>query len=355
MFYYLIMAKKHSIQIDLIDKFAIEFIEKEGYNYSIEEHPNKTTIEKHIQINKDKTKGKIVFYISGGQVSYQIQTGNQTIKTILDKCWQHIFEHTKLPNVDAKSFSAKNIEAELFDCFIDDLSKQYDIQEKEITSPIIRNQYLINGEYGACLSVTYYNNGTLYIQGRITPLFVGIISKVIEELAPDPKYVKDIFLTIEPDKKTIISTDLSTHIKRMDYISGSKIEAMIKTSIQLVNYAWPLDDYCCFTHSILRALEGLIRKRLMEDAVDTFDNIGDFFQEKDKTFKFKDEITRFDDIPVLKKSLEEAYDFYNKNRHAISHVDKANIEASKMMNYDDAVDVINECLIRINRLCNNWN
>lgn len=55
------MAKKHSIQINLIDKFAIEFIEKEGYEYSIEEHPNSTIIEKHIQIHKDKTKGKIVF------------------------------------------------------------------------------------------------------------------------------------------------------------------------------------------------------------------------------------------------------------------------------------------------------
>ena len=349
------MAKKHSIQINLIDKFAIEFIEKEGYEYSIEEHPNSTIIEKHIQIHKDKTKGKIVFYISGGQVSYQVQTGNQTIRTILEKCWLHIFENTKLPNIDAKSFSAKNIEAELFDCFIEDLRKQYNIIEKDITNITIRNQYLISGEYGACLSVIYYKNGTLYIQGRITPLFVRIISEVIEELAPDPKYVKDIFLAIEPEKEVLIDTDLSKHITKMVHISGSKIEAMIKTSIQLVNYAWPLDDYCCFTHSILRALEGLIRKRLMEDSIDTFDNIGEFFQDKDNMFKFKDEITRFDDIPALKNSLEEAYDFYNKNRHAISHVDKANIEASKMMNYDDAVDVINECLKRINRLCNNWN
>ena len=306
------MAKKHSIQIDLIDKFAKEFIEKEGYNYSIEEHPNRTIVEKHIQIHKDKTKGKIVFYISGGQVSYQVQTGNQTIRTILEKCWLHIFENTKLPNIDAKSFSAKNIEAELFDCFIEDLRKQYNVIEKENMNTTIRNQYLISGEYGACLSVIYYKNGTLYIQGRITPLFVRIISEVVEELAPDPKYVKDIFLAIEPEKEVLIDTDLSKHITKMVHISGSKIEAMIKTSIQLVNYAWPLDDYCCFTHSILRALEGLIRKRLMEDSIDTFDNIGEFFQDKDNMFKFKDEITRFDDIPALKNSLEEAYDFYNK-------------------------------------------
>ena len=181
------------------------------------------------------------------------------------------------------------------------------------------------------------------------------MDKPLSEDTINPKYVKDIFLAIEPEKEVLIDTDLSKHITKMVHISGSKIEAMIKTSIQLVNYAWPLDDYCCFTHSILRALEGLIRKRLMEDSIDTFDNIGEFFQDKDNMFKFKDEITRFDDIPALKNSLEEAYDFYNKNRHAISHVDKANIEASKMMNYDDAVDVINECLKRINRLCNNWN
>lgn len=58
--------KKYSLQISLIDKYATEFIENEGYVCSITEHPNKTITEKHIAINKDKAKGKLVCYISGG-------------------------------------------------------------------------------------------------------------------------------------------------------------------------------------------------------------------------------------------------------------------------------------------------
>ena len=347
--------KKFSLQISIIDKFAKEFIEDEGYECSIEEHPNKTITEKHITISKDKVKGKLVLYISGGQVSYQVQTGNQTIRKIGEDCWEYIYEHTKLPEISAKSFTAKNIETELFDCFIEDLGNNYQIEEISNTDASIRNRYLINGEYGASLSTILYNNGTLFIQGRITPLFVEIVSKTIEDLVPAPQQVKEVFLSIEPEKGQIIDPEVSKHIGKMEHISGSKIETMIRTSIQLVNYAWPLDDYCCFTHSIFRALEGLIRVRLMEDEPDDFDNIGKFFHEESNKFIFNDDITRYDEIPALKDSLEDAYDFYNKNRHAISHVDKANIEASKMMDYDEAVDVIQECLKRINKLCNNWN
>lgn len=72
-FYVKSMAKKkYSLQISLIDKFAKEFIENEGYECLIEEHSNKTITEKHITIFKNKVKGKLVLYISGGQVSYQV-------------------------------------------------------------------------------------------------------------------------------------------------------------------------------------------------------------------------------------------------------------------------------------------
>ena len=264
--------KKFSLQIGIIDKFAKEFIENEGYECSIEEHPNKTITEKHITISKDKVKGKLVLYISGGQVSYQVQTGNQTIRKIGEDCWEYIYEHTKLPEISAKSFTAKNIETELFDCFIEDLGNNYQIEEISNTDASIRNRYLINGEYGASLSTILYNNGTLFIQGRITPLFVEIVSKTIEDLVPAPQQVKEVFLSIEPEKGQIIDPEVSKHIGKMEHISGSKIETMIRTSIQLVNYAWPLDDYCCFTHSIFRALEGLIRVRLMEDEPDDFEH-----------------------------------------------------------------------------------
>lgn len=347
--------KKFSLQISLIDKFAKEFIENEGYECSIEEHPNKTITEEHITISKDKIKGKLVLYISGGQVSYQVQTGNQAIRIIGEKCWEYILEHTKLSDANAKWFIARDVESELFDLFISSLGQDYKVSEKEKTTDAIRNTYLIEGNYGACLSIILYNNGTLNIQGRVTPLFVEIISKAVDDLVLEPQKIKEDFLAIEPAKAYEIDPDIHAHITNTIQIEGSKLETMIRTSIQLANCTIELDDYCCYTHSILRALEGLIRKRLIVDESDVIEKIGDFFQKEDGDYIFKDEITRYDGIPALKGSLEEAYDFYNKNRHAISHVDKANIETSKMMDYDEAVDVIQECLKRINKLCNNWN
>ena len=67
---------------------------------------------------------------------------------------------------------------------------------------------------------------------RITPLFVEIVSKAIEDLVPAPQQVKEVFLSIEPEKGQIIDPEVSKHIGKMEHISGSKIEKMIRTSIQ---------------------------------------------------------------------------------------------------------------------------
>ena len=71
--------------------------------------------------------------------------------------------------------------------------KKIILTEKEKTADSVRNSYLIEGNYGACLSVIFYNNGTLNIQGRITPLFVEIISKAVDDLVLEPQKIKDDF------------------------------------------------------------------------------------------------------------------------------------------------------------------
>ncbi len=46
-------------------------------------------------------------------------------------------------------------------------------------SPNILNQYHLKGKYDAKVSVIFYNNGTLMVQGCITSFYVEFITEVL--------------------------------------------------------------------------------------------------------------------------------------------------------------------------------
>jgi hypothetical protein len=73
---------KHSLQINLIDKFAKEFIENKGYECLIEEHPNKTITEKHITIFKDKVKGSLFYIFLVGKYHIRFKLGIKTLELL---------------------------------------------------------------------------------------------------------------------------------------------------------------------------------------------------------------------------------------------------------------------------------
>ena len=52
-------------------------------------------------------------------------------------------------------------------------------------------------------------------------------------------------------------------------------------------------------------------------------------------------------------ALGRAYTYFHKKRNPLLHVDDS-IETSKTSTYDESVEVIHECLKRINDLCTNW-
>ena len=46
--------------------------------------------------------------------------------------------------------------------------------------------------------------------------------------------------------------------------------------------------------------------------------------------------------------------FFNQHRHSTFHVDSFNVETSRTLEYDEAVNIIKDCLVIINNICNNW-
>ena len=221
-------------------------------------------------------------------------------------------------------------------------------------SPNIRNQYHLKGKYDAKVSVIFYNNGTLMVQGCITSFYVEFITEVLQAISSIPSEAIEEVFAIQARAGYALDNDLSKYIGNREHIDGSVIENFINTSINLANSAVKVDDYGCYTFGILKALDAVLRTRLLEDAPD-FDEYGTYFQKNNSgAYCFKSGIGTYDNNLHLKQALEQGYSFFNQHRHSTFHVDSFNVETSRTLEYDEAVNIIKDCLVIINNICNNW-
>lgn len=347
-------AQKYSIDIDGIPSSLSDFgREHSAYSTLISERT-----DKFIKINiQQKVKtGIINCFISGGQVSFSIQ-GHPHLRSICESCKEYLIENLAIPAVDKKSFTVKNIATEDFDAFVELLKGADDIEIIELgidPKAPIRNRYHLKGKYNAEISLILYNNGTLCLQGVVSSFFLDIISEILHALPNYPKEAIEDFLAIKPTTVHIIDTNLGAHISKIELIEGTIIADWISTSVALINAGIPVEDYGSYTFGVFKALDALISKRLLEDAPD-FKDYGTYFQkENGGSYKFVDGVGTYDDNPNLKHALESGYDFFNKNRHTTFHIDRTNIETSRVLTYDEAINLTKEALVVINRICNNW-
>ena len=56
----------------------------------------------------------------------------------------------------------------------------------------------------------------------------------------------------------------------------------------------------------------------------------------------------------LKSVMEDAYSFICDNRNTSFHVRKLHVEASRILTEEEALDIIDDGLNLINKLCDNW-
>ena len=128
------------------------------------------------------------------------------------------------------------------------------------------------------------------------------------------------------------------------------------TSIYLANSGVKVDDYGCYTFGILKALDALLTKCILENSSE-FDNYGTYFEKEHNSndkYRFIDGVITYNDNISLKYALEDGYTFFHRHRHTTFHIDKTAIETSRILDYDKAIEIIKDSLVIINRICKNW-
>lgn len=356
-----IMAnKKYSLAIEKIDEVAKEFIAAHP-TYTLNIKDCNQGKQKQIEIVNTKSHEKSILncFITAGQVSHNVQGKQSTLNGMCENCWEYIVKQTAIPEMDQKCFKLKGVRQDDFDALIEAVREYNNVTITELNTeknPTVRNQYHLKGKYDAKISVIFYNNGTLMVQGSITSFYVEFITEVLQAISSVPSEVIEEVFAIQARAGYALDNDLNKHISKMEHIRGSVIENFISTSISLANSAVKVEDYGCYTFGILKALDAVLRTRLLEDAPD-FEDYGTYFQ-KDRnetgTYCFKGCVGTYNDNERLKQALEQGYSFFHRHRHSTFHVDSSNIETSRTLEYDEAVNIIRESLVIINNICNNW-
>lgn len=341
--------KKHySLAIENIPSAIEEYFKANtSFEYEIINHTEKGLVCK---ITKGKSQGILNLFFTRGQVSHSAQ-GRMAEKA--EDCWRYIVQSTSLPNTEHKTYTIHSVSEDDYKAYIECLNGLYSLSEVQTDDPNVAKRHVVTGQYGATVTMTYYRNSTLYLQGTLTSLYLTMVVETLSAISTTPETIVQEVVSCANTAPVLLSENLSDHIQNIVPIKDSVLLKMMRSSIQLVNSAKPVDDYNCYVHGILVALDGVMSKKLIELHGAPFATFGTFFVSTDGVnFVFKTNTA--DPYPALKTAIERAETFLHDKRTATFHVDRAAIEATTIITFDMAVDIIIEALKHINNICNNW-
>lgn len=356
------MQQGNFLQIDLIGNAVSNFFsERTTASYEMKDLSDKIVCK--ISKVGSKEQATLTMYIKkGGAVSHLVQCTPQRmdLKQLAEDCWLSVVNETSVSVSSCSCYTFRSISEEDYGTFASIMkeSMSYTSEEKVVSSSAIKHSTKYTDKYGANVTANYYNNGTLTIQGALTPMLVYTWTNCVDLLGDLNPVDKEALITLSTTSSPVrLSTDLSDHISNLAPIAGTKIEALIITSITLANSGIVCDDNGWISFCILKGLDALLSRAITHDnPINAFDNFGVHFDKDATTGKHIIKATNHDfdgNIP-LKHALEAGYDLLYNERHSSFHIDRGNVETSTMLSYEKAVEVVEESLKAINRICKHW-
>ncbi len=290
---------------------------------------NEVVVEDKEHINS--TLYRYVFTIDGESMFLDFHFNGKGTTTIqpssggLNEVKINLAEHLKNELsgvVSAKSsVSIKNIDLEEFKVFLSLLDENKSIENKDITkvSDGVRHSfYDITGIQGDYIKITYFENGTILMQGKPLVLF-GELTGLLSELYLNPtEMIKVLNKTYKSsvDKNSIENEYNTVMIDCKDKLS-KKMQLVVKQALYNTKIEGDMFDYTFLVQPAFRALEGNIKYVAKENNVPWKPNIGDMFDYENNFCLITPEGT------VIKQEvidyLENLYEMFRDTRNPYSH------------------------------------
>lgn len=343
----------YALDFDAIEPTLEEFFaEKAGYvHHFIQE--NEYTYKVQVSDGKCKKPGLVVIHNKQGLYCLDVG-GTPSLSHLCRTCIDFILERLQLPSVERQSISIKGVDADIVEICLQYLGENYILSDDKKDVPDARH-FIVSDAYRSTVSVICYENGTLLVQGAFTALFLRVLSEITKETKTAPDVAVQELMRIAPLTQNRYEVEINKLVTNPRPLIDKHLDVMVLSSAVLANSAIAIGDYGAYSFGILKAIEGLLAMKLQAHLNSDFDSFGGCFQPDALNIQ-RLSVTDFNE-PVqaaLKSAIEDSYNFYNNNRHSTFHIKKLAVEASRLLTYEEAIDMIDDGLTLINRLCDNW-
>ena len=205
----------------------------------------------------------------------------------------------------------------------------------------------LRGPSGDQLTIKFYSNGTLQLQGTHAQLGAWAVDHLqaamgLNELLTEQRKVYELSLSIEQVRDELVARIPNVHDKLADEVRKqfSSAHAMTKVAI-------PLEDYAAVAFPALRGLEGFCMQLLTEDCnlhPPQNQKLGEYFEAavgQPGAFKMRSPASDGVGIP-LQNLLSACYTTWNRQRHRLFHMD-GTVETTRVIDTrDDAVALVDD-------------
>ncbi|MBD5442106.1 MAG: hypothetical protein HDR34_01665 [Treponema sp.] len=312
-------------------------------NFKIEPDSLPTDKDKcEIKIKADDKELLLVIYFKVKGQSFNVQGKNQELTNkIRDKVIEQCSLSESETSLTVRGFSRDNF---------DSLIKSFQNDEK--LSQDGNLVYKVHGKYKAELTITYYDNKTLFIQGRPSLLFnemrYFLCDKTPFKDLIDAECKKE-YVALSEDS---IDAEYNNLFGSVDSKFTEEIKKFIYDSLAINKCdISTLNDKTLFITPICKALEYILTfaiEKNTDEIVDTHKGFCDFFGLNMKKHQFKTSLYKNKINEKTVECLEEGYYYYTSIRNVYFHARPHEIKIIEIPSeVDEILSKIGTCIFDI--------
>lgn len=310
-----------------IDRRKIDAAIQEWAGLDQKPEPVKKGNGHHYSVQKDRIEVLIIIYLNGdGTTTLNPSAGknkdasNELAEFIRKKC---LITEKKDFGLTFKSVTEENF-SRLLSFLLEELKAEITNDKTTSTQRLLK----IKGPFNDEITLTYYSNNTIRVQGKPLNLYVEAKLFFYEILTFEEVVEKEAETYKIDINANDIRYELGQYMPKTYTFLEEKIVKIITPSLSLLKLDISLEDYSSFVYPALRGLEGYIRQLLKlkgkENHVKLVGQLGSLFKREDPNkYCFLQDFAKSDiGCDQTCEGLEKAYNYWKSKRHPIFHINK---------------------------------
>lgn len=337
--------KKLNINREKILEWIIQYANENFNDYSISDLTKVNNNQFRCIITTDKEIMIDFYFNNDGTTTINPRVGkNQDLSFDIAS---YLLTKVNTNDTRGRSFSVHHFKDDYFN-----LLKEYLIDELGVE--LIENRYNENNrytlykfksKYGDTLTLLYYDNETLLVQGKPLYLYQEVICFIAQFISFEnvvKKQSEFLETNIDPlEVKKEITNRLPTSINFFDEIHTK----ILSSSISLKNSNIVLEDYSCFAFPVLRVLEAYLKKLFAVYNINVGKNGFNMFKKDDYGYYvLNDDTKKIIADKDMQAVIEQCYNLYNQKRHGLFHAQAHGFRTVIIEKKEDAINIITEVL-----------